>query len=72
MTSFYVATRARYVLVDDENEAQARELGSAALQRGLDPGMSAKIRVVRSATDGEIELSEWPRETVAREAKNKA
>lgn len=70
MTTFYVATLARYVLVDAENEAQARELSLAALQRGLGQDISAKIRVVRPATGGEIELSEWHREMAARDAKN--
>ncbi len=29
--AYYVATLARYVVVEAENEAQARELGAAAL-----------------------------------------
>ena len=31
MTAFYVATLARYVVIDAENEVQARERGAAAL-----------------------------------------
>ena len=31
MTTYYVATRARYVLVEAENETQARELGQVGL-----------------------------------------
>ena len=32
MTTYYVATLARYVLVDAESEADARERGRAALR----------------------------------------
>ncbi len=33
MTAYYVATLARYVVVDAENEVQAREHGAASLAR---------------------------------------
>ena len=33
MTTYYVATLAKYVLVEAENEEQARELGRVALEK---------------------------------------
>jgi hypothetical protein len=63
MTTYYVATLARYVLVDAANESDARERGYAAL-RDLyaDDGRSSaeiNIRTVRPATDDEIEFCLW-------------
>jgi hypothetical protein len=69
MTTYYVATRARYVLVEATDEAEARRLGRPALQE-LHADVSARIgselpieiHVVRPATDDEIELMAWHRE----------
>ena len=63
MTAYYVATLARYVVIDAENESQARERGAAAL-RELYADLRARygrevpieIRVVRPATSDEIEM----------------
>jgi hypothetical protein len=70
---FYVATLARYVLVEAENEVQARERGQTALEvlyaelRQRHPNMQVEIRTVRPATDDEIEFCRWNEETLARE-----
>ncbi len=70
MTTFYVATRARYVLVEAANETEARRLGQYALQNlrvrydkalGL-VAQPVAIQIVRPATDAEIELRDWHRE----------
>lgn len=66
---FYVATRARYVLVDAVDEAEARRLALPALQK-LYAAVSAtigrylpiEIHVVRHATDDEVELWRWHQE----------
>jgi hypothetical protein len=74
MTTDYVATLARYVLVEAENEGQAIELGRAALERlhaaagqrnGKD--LPVNIIVVRTATTDEIEFCRWGEEMLARE-----
>ena len=66
MTTFYVATLARYVLVDAEDEPQARELGHATLhdlysdlRERLGREVPIEIRTVREATEDEIELWTW-------------
>jgi len=71
MTTYYLATLARYVLVDAESETHARERGRAALQelyiadgRG---GAAINILTVRPATDDEIELDRWHQEYLASE-----
>jgi hypothetical protein len=73
-TTFYVATLARYVLVEAENEVQARERGKPALEKlyaelrerqGTE--MPVEIRTVRPATTDEIEFCRWNEETLARE-----
>ena len=68
MTAFYVATPARYVLVDAANDAEARTLAIPALA-ALHPGRTVpvEIRTVRPATDDEIELANWHREMTERE-----
>ena len=68
MTTFYVATLARYVLVDAANETDARTLCLPALA-ALHPERTApiEIRTVRPATDDEIELANWHREMIERE-----
>jgi predicted Co/Zn/Cd cation transporter (cation efflux family) len=69
MTTFYVATRARYVLVEAANESEARKLGQPALQEfhaevsaRIGRELPVEIRVIRPATDDEIELEQWHRE----------
>ena len=74
MTTYYVATLARYVLVDAENEADARERGHAALHElyadlSERPGREVPINImtVRPAAEDEIVLWRWHHEIVARE-----
>ena len=76
MTTFYVATLARYVLVDATDESEARTKGYAELfepysdireRLGLD--VPTEIRTIRPAKDDEIALMRWHDEMVAREAK---
>ncbi len=55
MTTYYVATLARYVLVEAENESDARQRGHAAL-RELNANLPINIRTVRLATADEIEF----------------
>ena len=76
MTTYLVATLARYVLVDAEDEDAARTLGAPKLH-ALYPDVRAKlgrdvpinICTVRLATDDEIELQRFHDEMVARERK---
>ena len=75
MTTYYVATLAKYVLVESENEEQARELGRAALEklhaevgRRIGMEMPVNILVVRPATTDEIEFCRWGEEMLARES----
>jgi hypothetical protein len=74
MTTYYVATLARYVLVDAENESDARERGHAALhelyadlRERLGRDVPINIMTVRPGTGDEIELVRWHDEMVARE-----
>jgi len=74
MTSYLVATLARYVLVDAESESEARRLGQPALfdlyadvRERLGKDVPIEIRTVRPATDDEIDLWKWHHEMVARE-----
>jgi len=74
MTTYFVATLARYVLVDADNEAAAREHGQAALhdlyadlRERLGREVPINILTVRPATDDEIELWRWHQESLARE-----
>jgi hypothetical protein len=77
MTTYYVATLARYVLVDANDELHARELGQLALHE-LYADLRAKlgrevpinILTIRPATDDEIQLWRWHQEMVAREQQN--
>jgi len=66
MTTYYVATLAKYVLVDSENEADARQRGHVAL-RELDGDRPIHIRTIRPATNEEIELQRWHQDMVAAE-----
>lgn len=74
MTTYLVATLARYVLVDAETESEARRLGQPALydmyadvRERLGKDVPIEIRTVRPATDDEIDLWKWHHEMVARE-----
>jgi hypothetical protein len=74
MTTYYVATLARYVLVDAENETHARERGDAALdelyadlRERLGKDVPINILTVRPATSDEIDMMKWHREMLARE-----
>jgi hypothetical protein len=73
MPTYYVATLARYVLVDAANEVEARERGHAALRNlYADDGRSGaeiNIRTVRLATDAEIEFQRRHTDSVGREAR---
>ena len=74
MTAYYVATLARYVVIDAENEVQARERGAAALHE-LYADVRARygcevpieIRVVRPATTDEIEMVRFHERMLAKE-----
>ena len=74
MTTYFVATLARYVLVDADNEFTARERGQAALydlyadlRERLGREVSINILTVRPATQDEIELWRWHHEMLSRE-----
>ena len=62
MTTYYVATLARYVLVDAENNTAARELGRVALhelyadlRQRWGKEAPIEIRAIRPATTDEID-----------------
>lgn len=74
MTTYLVATVARYVLVDADNEVAAREIGApklhelyADLRAKLGRGVPINICTVRRATEHEIELQRFHDEMVSRE-----
>ena len=74
MKTYYVATLARYVLVDADTDAEARSLGHAALhdlyadvRERLGRDVPIDIRTVREASADEIELCDWHRRQVERE-----
>ncbi len=78
MTTYYVATLAKYVLVEAENEVQARELGRVALEelhaevgRRLGKDLPVNILVVRPATTDEIEFCRWGEEMLARDSRER-
>lgn len=77
MTTYYVATLARYVLVDANDETHARELGQVALHElyadlraKLGRDMPINIQTIRPASEDEIQLWRWHHEMVAREQQN--
>jgi hypothetical protein len=77
MTTFYVATLARYVLVEAANETEARQLGAAALHElyadlraKLGRDVPIEIRTVRLATSDEIDLCRWHHRMLAAERKS--
>jgi len=66
MTTYLVATLARYVLVDAESESEARRLGQPALhalyadvRERLGKDVPIDIRTIREATQDEIDLWNW-------------
>jgi hypothetical protein len=66
MKTYYVATLARYVLVDGDTDAEARRLGHAALhdlyadvRERLGRDVPIDIVTVREASADEIELCNW-------------
>ena len=70
MTTYYVATLACYVLVDAENEVQARQLALPALQERYaevlgDRDAKFEIRTVRPATADEIKWMAWYLESLS-------
>jgi len=74
MTTYLVATLARYVLVEAANEDAARELGMPKLfelyvdlRTKLGRDVPINICTVRPATDDEIELQRFHDEMAARE-----
>ncbi len=74
MRTYLVATLARYVLVDAEDETQARRRGAPMLydlyedvRERLGRDVPIDIRTVRPATDDEIDLWKRHHEMVARE-----
>jgi hypothetical protein len=75
MTVYYVATLARYVLVEAADEHDARRLGQDALyelhadaRERLGKDVPINVRKVRPATDQEIELQRFHDEAIASEA----
>lgn len=76
MTAYYVATRARYVVVDAANESEARERGMTALHE-LNADVRAKlgreipieIHTLRLATSDEIDMVRWHERMMANERK---
>ena len=76
MTTYLVATLARYVLVDAEDESEARRLGQPALhalyadvRERLGKEVPIEIRTVREATEGEIDLWNWHHKMLEQESK---
>ncbi len=66
--TYLVASLVRYELVDARDEAEARQLGEAALTAAA--GRPQAPYTVRLATEDEIELIKWHNEMVANEARN--
>lgn len=73
MTTYYVATLARYVLVDADDRDDAAAKGRRALHElyaeRLDREVPIHIRTIRPATNDEIEFWNWHQEMVEREAR---
>ena len=75
MTTYLVATLARYVLVDAESENEARRLGQPALhalyadvRERLGKEVPIEIRTVREATQDEIDLWNWHHKMLEQES----
>ena len=78
MKTYYVATLARYVLVEADDETTAREVGQAALhtlyadvRERLGKEVPIEIRTLREATREEIELWNWHHQMLAWETLNR-
>jgi hypothetical protein len=76
MTTYLVATLARYVLVDAESESEARRLGQPALhalyadvRERLGRDVPIEIRTAREATQDEIDLWNWHHKMLEQESK---
>ena len=73
MTTYYVATLSRYVLVEAETEKDARCLGRVALEalfadyRG---DINIEIRTVRPANEEETKFWQWHKESIDAELAN--
>jgi hypothetical protein len=74
MKTYYVATLARYVLVEASDETTAREAGYASLhalyadlRERLGKEVPIEIRTIREATRDEIELWNWHHQMLAAE-----
>lgn len=79
MTVFYVATLARYVLVEAANEDEARQRGAVALhdlyadvRTKLGREVPIDIRTVRLATSDEIDIWQWHNRMIAAESQTPA
>lgn len=62
MTVYYVATLARYVLIEAADASTARELGAeqlAAMATTVVTPAEVRIQTVREATADEIEFNHW-------------
>lgn len=75
MTTYLVATLARYVLVDAKSESEARRLGQPALydmyadvRERLGKDVPIEIRTVREATQDEIDLWNWHHKMLEQES----
>ena len=78
MTTYFVGTLARYVLVDANDETEARALGQPALhelyadvRERLGRDVPINITTVRPATPGEIDLQRWHDEKVGQWVRNR-
>jgi hypothetical protein len=73
MTTYFVATLARFVLIEAKDETAAHEAGMKVLRKLYAPEVRVdpiEIRTIRPATDDEIELQRWHDEMLAREAES--
>lgn len=72
MTTYYVSSGFRYVIIDAEDEAAARIVGLEALhddlQKHIGRDAPISIHTIRPATDDEIEMNDWHNEIVAQNA----
>ena len=76
MTMFYVATLAKYVLVEAADEVAARAAGHAALEllyadlrERLGRDVPVEILTIRPATTDEAQFWRWNEQTLVREAR---
>jgi len=74
MTVFYVATLARYVLVEAANADEARQRGAIALhdlygdvRAKLGREVPIELRTIRLATSDEIDMWQWHNRMIAAE-----